>query len=105
MLYIATLLLGTILLTAGPEGEVRAFPDCQYTPRGWCPGVPGDPCGAHANEALCRADKRCAGLPYQGESFVACLSDGHGFASNCPAVGCRMAPAHPAGRPTSPTRP
>jgi hypothetical protein len=36
----------------------------------------------------CRADDRCGGLPYRGESFAACQFDDRGFGTNCPTVGC-----------------
>jgi hypothetical protein len=61
---------------------------CGMSPSDWCPSPPGDPCGVHKNVKDCRADKRCKGMPYRGESFVACKDDGTGFASNCPTVGC-----------------
>lgn len=62
---------------------------CGQSPSDWCPSPPGDPCGAHKNQAECRADPACEGMPYQGESVVACMPDGQGFWTNCPAVGCR----------------
>jgi hypothetical protein len=58
----------------------------------------GDPCGRHRNVVACRADPACYGMPYQGESVVACQLDGRGFASNCPTVGCTSTPPRPAGR-------
>jgi hypothetical protein len=61
---------------------------CGYSPSDWCPAKPGDPCGRHHSKDDCRADMRCYGMLYRGESFAACLSDGRGFASNCPTVGC-----------------
>lgn len=63
-------------------------PSCGVSTDDWCAAPEGDPCGIHANEALCRADARCRGLPYRGESVVACMPDGKGYWSNCPAVGC-----------------
>jgi len=61
---------------------------CGASTQDWCPSPEGDVCGEHADEASCRADARCVGMPYRGESFVACQPDGHGFWTNCPAVGC-----------------
>jgi hypothetical protein len=61
---------------------------CGTSPTDWCPSPPGDPCGRHPNVASCRADKACKGMPYRGESVVACMDDGSGFAKNCPTVGC-----------------
>ena len=40
------------------------------------------------DEAACRADPACFGMPYRGELLEACLWDERGFAPNCPAVGC-----------------
>lgn len=54
----------------------------------WCSAPLGDPCGAHPDVALCKADARCGGMPYRGESFVACKLDARGFGENCPTVGC-----------------
>ena len=61
---------------------------CGYSDTDWCSSSSGDPCGQHTNEASCRGDVRCKGMPYLGESVVACQDDGKGFWSNCPAVGC-----------------
>jgi len=82
--------LGVIVLTlaAAATGPAAADAPCGLLPSDWCPAPPGDPCGAHADEASCRANARCAGLLYRGESLVACVPDGHGFWRNCPAVGC-----------------
>ena len=63
-------------------------PSCGMRPSDWCPSPPGDPCGKYVNTDACRADKKCKGMPYQGESVVACEDDGSGFAKNCPTVGC-----------------
>lgn len=64
-----------------------AGPPCGLRADDWCPS-PGDPCGAHKNKAECKADPKCKGMPYKGESLIACKDDGTGFASNCPTVGC-----------------
>jgi hypothetical protein len=54
----------------------------------WCPAPAGDPCGAHRDVASCKADSRCGGMAYTGESLVACKRDARGFGENCPTVGC-----------------
>jgi hypothetical protein len=69
---------------------------CGMTPHDWCPAPSGDPCGRHRNVAACRADAACYGMPYQGESVVACIVNERGFASNCPTVGCTSTPPRPA---------
>lgn len=86
-------------VVASPEPDTAvtpevapADPNCAVSFGGWCPSPPGDPCGAHKNEADCRADKACVGMPYLGESVVPCMPDGKGFSSNCPAVGCVSKP-------------
>jgi hypothetical protein len=58
-------------------------------------GATGDSCGRHRNVAACRADPACYGMPYPGESLVACQLDGRGFASNCPTVGWTSTPPRP----------
>jgi len=86
-----------LLLGFAPASELNAAtavaqgsadPSCGTSPDDWCAGSSSDPCGVHKNEASCRSDARCRGLPYRGESVVACIPDAHGFWSNCPAVGC-----------------
>ena len=57
-------------------------------PDDWCAPPPGDPCGAYKDLPSCRADPRCGGRPYAGESVVACRFDARGFGENCPTVGC-----------------
>ena len=61
---------------------------CGLSPNDWCPSPPGDPCGAHHDTTSCKADPTCVGVPYRGESAVACHLDPRGFADNCPTVGC-----------------
>jgi hypothetical protein len=61
---------------------------CGVSPNDWCGGPPGDSCGRHPNAASCKADNACFGLPYRGESTVACQFDTRGFGTNCPTVGC-----------------
>lgn len=97
----ASLRLGTLLAALAfaslPCASAQAADGpCGYSPTDWCPAPPGDPCGRHRTEAECRADLRCSGMPYRGESVVACIPAGRGFSSNCPAVGCTSAPAQPA---------
>ncbi|HET7842874.1 MAG TPA: hypothetical protein VFL14_01890 [Xanthomonadales bacterium] len=65
---------------------------CGASTKDWCPSPEGDPCGEHSDEESCRADPQCVGVQYRGESFVACQPDGHGFWTNCPAVGCVSKP-------------
>ncbi len=66
----------------------KVDPSCGVRPSDWCASPAGDPCGAHQDVASCRADARCKGMKYRGESVVACKDDGSGFATNCPTVGC-----------------
>jgi hypothetical protein len=66
--------------------------NCGMSPSDWCPAPAGDPCGVHQDAASCKADSACLGMPYRGESMVACQFDGRGFASNCPTVGCTSVP-------------
>src|SRR4029450_7547604 len=61
--------------------------DCGLRPNDWCPAPPGDPCGAHLNEKSCRADPKCKGMPYRGESVERCKEDLEGFWTNCTSVG------------------
>lgn len=63
-------------------------PGCGTRPDDWCASPAGDPCGKHKNVAACRADAKCKGMPYLGESVIVCMDDGTGFAKNCPTVGC-----------------
>jgi len=89
----ATLLVASLPSLAGAQS-----PPCGFSPNDWCPAAAGDPCGRHRTVATCRADPACYGLPYRGESVVACIPDDRGFASNCPTVGCISAPPRPATR-------
>jgi hypothetical protein len=65
---------------------------CGFAPGDWCPAEKGDPCSTHPNATACRADPACYGVPYRGESVVACDIDERGFASNCPTIGCTSTP-------------
>ena len=85
------------LLSGSVSAAAQSLP-CGMSPRDWCPAPAGDPCGRHRTAADCRADAACYGMPYQGESVVACQLDARGFASNCPTVGCTSTPPRPAGR-------
>ena len=73
-------------------GVPAAAQSCGMNPKDWCPSQAGDPCGRHRNAAACRADPACYGMPYSGESVIACMFDERGFASNCPTVGCTSTP-------------
>jgi hypothetical protein len=79
-------------LTIGAGAAADGGELCGLGPSDWCPAPAGDPCGRHLDEAACRADPVCFGMPYRGESVVACLWDERGFAPNCPAVGCTSIP-------------
>jgi len=74
-----------LLLGLGPA---LADDFCGMGPSDWCPAPAGDTCGRHKTASECKADKACYGMPYRGESVVACRFDERGFASNCPTVGC-----------------
>jgi hypothetical protein len=74
--------------TSGSPGTAPD-PDCGTRTTDWCAAPAGDPCGAHKNVDACKADPACVGMPYRGESVVACQFDARGFATNCPTVGCR----------------
>jgi hypothetical protein len=67
---------------------------CGLSPSDWCEGPLDDPCSGHHSTDACRADRQCFGVPYRGESLVACIDDGQrrGFARNCPTVGCSSVP-------------
>ncbi len=61
---------------------------CGLSPQDWCESPPWDACGKHKNITDCRADRRCVGMRYRGESAIACEFDSAGFGTNCPTVGC-----------------
>jgi len=61
---------------------------CGMSPQDWCPAPVNDPCGKHKSVSACRSDPACFGLPYKGESIIACQMDKRGFSNNCPTVGC-----------------
>ena len=77
-----------LALAIGPAAAAGGDSPCGLSPDDWCEASAGDPCGRHGDEAACRADIACFGMPYRGESVVRCLWDERGFAPNCPAVGC-----------------
>jgi hypothetical protein len=83
------LALALLLAAAGPAAAQM----CATDPRGWCAAPAGDRCGRHRDAASCRADPECYGMPYRGESVVACRRDARGFGLNCPTVGCASAPS------------
>ncbi len=91
----SALILLSVMFTSASQAQPNAprrgpTPQnpCGLSPNDWCPSPPGDPCGAHHNVEECRADPRCGGMPYAGESAVACQFDRRGFGLNCPTVGC-----------------
>lgn len=79
-----------IVVVIGCTGAAKPKPKnpCGLSGSDWCPSPKGDPCGAHKDVTSCKADKRCKGMPYAGESVIACADDGSGFSPNCPTVGC-----------------
>jgi hypothetical protein len=86
------LVLTSILAAPNFPLPVAAGLACGLSTSDWCPAPMGDPCGNHKDAASCHADPRCYGMPYRGESVVACIFDGRGFAKNCPTVGCTSTP-------------
>lgn len=73
----------------GAAKDVPADPSCGTRPTDWCASPPGDPCGEHKDVESCKADPKCVGMPYRGESAVVCEYDARVFGKNCPTVGCR----------------
>ncbi len=94
MMVRSTLLITVLMLLLGvSEGLAVGRQTCGVKLGDWCRSYRGDPCNRHKSTATCKADRKCYGMPYKGESFVACIFDERGFASNCPTVGCtRKAP-------------
>lgn len=86
------LLALTGLLQACARSVADQAAVCGTSPNDWCRAPAGDPCGRHTDTASCRADLACYGMPYRGESIVACTVDKRGFSSNCPTVGCTSTP-------------
>ena len=86
MIKIAVLAAVAALLT-GPA-MAQAERACQMDPSGWCPGDKDDTCGRNRFAWACKLDPDCFGVPYLGESAVACKRDERGFGINCPTVGC-----------------
>ena len=80
--------IALVVLLSGASGAESPSNPCGLSPTDWCESPANDPCGAHRDEKSCRADARCEGMKYRGESVVACIPDGKGFWTNCPAVGC-----------------
>ena len=81
--------LAALLLLAGPAVQAQqATRPCQTDASGWCPGETDDPCGRNHFAWSCKLDAMCYGVPYTGESLVACKLDERGFGINCPTVGC-----------------
>ncbi len=103
LLHIALPILPALWLGWADAGIAPALAqpqaECGLSIKDWCAPPPGDPCGRHKNERACRADPACVGIRYRGESVAACQSDGNGFWTNCPAVGCiTRASQNPPGR-------
>jgi hypothetical protein len=80
------LVIAAALLSPAPV--FAAGDNCGYSPSDWCTSEKDGPCGRHITVDACRADPACRGMEYRGESVVACLWDGNGYATNCPTVGC-----------------
>src|SRR5258708_22142595 len=86
---LAILLLSPVIrMVVADACAATASGVCGLSPTDWGHTSAADPCGRHPNQRGCRGDPRCVGLPYRGESVVACRPDGHGFLTNCPAVAC-----------------
>jgi hypothetical protein len=92
MMHTSTLLIAASILVAASANIWAQTPPCGMGISDWCSAPPNDPCGAHRNSVACKADPRCYGMPYRGESVVPCILDPRGFASNCPTVGCTSTP-------------
>ena len=86
------ILIALLLPFAAEAREAKRA--CGISISDWCPSRPGDRCARHKNTETCKADPKCYGVPYKGESFVACMFDERGFASNCPTVGCTSQRPH-----------
>ena len=80
------------LLATGAFAADAPPPACGLAISDWCPAPAGDRCSVHKDASSCKADPACFGMPYRGESVVACQLDPRGFASNCPTVGCTSVP-------------
>jgi hypothetical protein len=93
-----SILSAALLVTQVADQPVRPS-DCGMGATDWCPAPPGDPCGRHRDVASCKADPKCYGMPYRGLSYVPCMLDERGFASNCPTVGCTSTPPRRRPRP------
>jgi len=76
------------LAVDAPPAPKRGGKDCGMSTDDWCPAPSGDACGRHKDVAACKADPKCKGMRYRGESFAPCKDDGSGFTPNCPTVGC-----------------
>ncbi len=93
MILRSTLLIVVLVLLALPSGGRADERDtCGLRYGDWCPSYRGDPWNRHKNAAACKADLKCYGIGYSGESAVACMPDERGFAFNCPTVGCTSNP-------------
>jgi hypothetical protein len=82
------LIIILVLLALTSKGQAKGRRVCGTHIEDWCRSYQGDPCNRHKYTAACKADPKCHGMHYLGNSFVPCFLDERGFASNCPAVGC-----------------
>jgi hypothetical protein len=89
---LASLALLPLFAVPALTAEIPRAVECGLSPTDWCPSPPGDSCGAHQDADACRDDTKCFGMPYRGESVIACIFDERGFSSNCPTVGCTSEP-------------
>jgi len=78
----------TFTVAAVPPPAPPPPTECGVSSGDWCPAPAGDPCGQHRDVESCKADARCHGMRYRGESVAPCRIDERGFAQNCPTVGC-----------------
>jgi hypothetical protein len=89
MKKIVLLTCGVLLVTSLQQAEAASPNPCGMDPRDWCTQPSDDdPCSHYANAQECKADPKCYGVPYSGESVTACYYDGRNFSANCPTVGC-----------------
>jgi hypothetical protein len=74
---------------AGPVLPCANQALCEQNPKASACGE-CSPCRAMTLDE-CKADLRCRGIEYWGESFAMCDFDDRGFATNCPVLGCQQA--------------
>ena len=73
---------------ASTPTQTKPSANCGIKMDDWCPSPAGDPCGKHKDAKACKADPKCKGMAFRGETFAPCNDDGSGFSTNCPTVGC-----------------